>query len=421
MIEKAEIQIARGRIMHLLSKWNRSEFLATPQLVRFDYANGSDGKEPTLLIKASTLALKYIVLGVRMQMVFAKVDGRLLYALHIFDDVKQPALLWSVAERDEEILAIRALLRGESCQFFLFNELAVSSAWRESKLTVPVGDMESMLDGVLLGHVDYSAVKDRVHGVLGAVHLGSAPNGVVLVDAKNLDDWKIAQSTYITNRLENSTLELFDKDEGRQQENIGLWLADSLHPSGAHHSLQVPSGKAGGKQRRELTDIALSYEYGSIFIESKALSIFIRNELPSREKLAKDVSGHVKKAVAQLRGGIRKIQSGTSIMDKNGAPVEIERKNPVHAIVLIPEFDLVEDASLYGSGFIADFMKATGGFLHLLDISELLRLVQAAQMHSERSEIFTPMMAFDYYLMERAKKSRATGTLCFEMLFHFAD
>ncbi|AXW14866.1 hypothetical protein MAFF301069_15780 [Ralstonia pseudosolanacearum] len=407
--------------MHLLSKWNRSEFLATPQLVRFDYANGSDGREPTLLIKASTLALKYIVHGVRMQMVFSKVDDRLLYALHVFDDAEKPALLWSMAERDEELLAVRALLRGEPCQFFLFNELAVSSAWRESQLTVPVDDMESMLDRVLLGRVDYSAVKNKVHEILNAVHLGSAPDGVVLVDAKNRDDWKTAQSTYITNRLEKSTLELFDKDEGRQQENIGLWLTDSLHPSGAHHSLQVPSGKVGGKQRRELTDIALSYEYGSIFIESKALSIFIRNELPSREKLAKDVSGHIEKAVAQLRGGIRKVRSGAPIMDKNGNPVEIERKYPIHAIVLIPEFALVEDASLYGRKFIVDFMEATDGFLHLLDIAELLRVVQAAQMISERSKSLTPMMAFDHYLMERVEKSGEVGTLCFEMLFRFAD
>ena len=33
----------------------------------------------------------------------------------------------------------------------------------------------------------------------------------------------------------------------------------------------------------------------------------------------------------------------------------------------------------------------------------------------------TPMMAFDYYLMERVKKTIAAGTLCIEVLLRFAD
>lgn len=31
------------------------------------------------------------------------------------------------------------------------------------------------------------------------------------------------------------------------------------------------------------------------------------------------------------------------------------------------------------------------------------------------------MMAFDYYLMERAKKAAAAGTLCIHVLLRFAD
>jgi CMP-2-keto-3-deoxyoctulosonic acid synthetase len=82
---------------------------------------------------------------------------------------------------------------------------------------------------------------------------------------------------------------------------------------------------------------------------------------------------------------------------------------------------LIEDRKTYGRPFIEEFMKATGGFLHLLDVAELLRIVQAAEMIAARGTKTTPMMALDYYLMERAKKTLLADTLCIEVLLRFAD
>lgn len=114
--------------MHWLSSHNRSEFLACPQLIRFEYASGRDGFEPTILIKGSTVLLKYVVLGARMQLGFAMCEGRLLYALKVCDDGNDGGILWSIAERDEELNGIRGLVRGEPLVAFLFNELAVKLA-----------------------------------------------------------------------------------------------------------------------------------------------------------------------------------------------------------------------------------------------------------------------------------------------------
>ena len=46
-----------------------SELVAYPVLVRFDFAKQRDCFEPMLLIKGSTLLLKYLAVGVRMQLV----------------------------------------------------------------------------------------------------------------------------------------------------------------------------------------------------------------------------------------------------------------------------------------------------------------------------------------------------------------
>jgi len=403
--------------MHILSSHNRSEFLACPQLVRFDYVNGSNSYEPTLLVKGSTLLLKYIVLGVRLQLVFSRVDEYLIYGLRVFDDPEKGALLWSVCERQEEISAIVAIARGEACQIFLFNELAVNTAWREISGVVQGQTLEHLVADAKTTNVDYSTFKYRAARTLEAIHQNLAADNILIFDIGGLNDWKPVHNHYITNRAVANSLDLFDKDEGRQQEHLGIWLTDSLHPRGAHHSLQIPNGN----RRRELTDIVLSHKHGSIFVESKALSIFVRDKLPNRTKLAKDMSSHIEKAVSQLRGGIRKVKAGTPITDTKGNPVEIERTQPIHAIVLIPDLDLVEDRENYGLQYIHNFMKDTGGFLHLLDIAELLRMVQAAEMIAARGTGTTPIMAFDYYLLERTKMSLKQENLCFGMLLRFQD
>ncbi len=403
--------------MHILAAHYRSEFLATPQLIRFDYANGQDGFEPTLLIKGSTLLLKYIVLGVRMQLAFARLGSRLLYALKVYDDEEKAGVLWSILERDEEKAALAALVRGETCQTFLFNELAVNVAWAALPISTELRLME-MAAGAATGRADHRALESDASLVLSRFHNESMSSAdVIVVNLPGTTAWNPILNHFITSHATSSLLDFFNKDEGSHQEQIGVWLTDNLHPLGVHHSPQIPKGNGF----RELTDVLLSYQFGSILIESKVLMIFTRDSLPNRTKLAHDVSAHVIKAVNQLRGGMRRLKDGAPVTSKAGVQLEIERTHPMHGIVLIPDLDLIEDREAYGLPFIEKFMKTTGGFLHLLDISELLRIVQAAEMIAARGTTTTPMMAFDYYLMERVKKTLAAGTLCIEVLLRFAD
>ncbi|CUH62464.1 hypothetical protein TG4357_00120 [Thalassovita gelatinovora] len=405
--------------MHILSGPNRDEFLAVPQLIRFDYSAGRDGQEPTLLIKGSTLLIKYIVLGARMQLAFASCEGRLLYALRVFDDENDGGILWSVAERQEELDAIRGLAQAQPMVAFLFNEIAVNVAWNDYPPIETAERLINLSQGSSLGDVDHRAVKGKAAKLLDK--LGSSDGANVdwmILEIGGKNDWKPIRNHFITAAANSSLIDVFDQDEGNQQEQIGIWLTDSLHPSGAYHSPQRPYKK---NETRELTDILLSYDYGATLVESKTLSILARERLPSRPKLQRDVSSHIDKAFKQLRGGIRKLKEGEEITDRDGKVLSITRDKPAHAIVLIPDLDLIEDPQKYGLEFIKSFMAETGGFPHLLDISELLRVVQAAEMMAARGETTTPMMAFDYYLIERAKKAANAGTLCIEVLLRFVE
>lgn len=402
----------------MLSSHNRSEFLACPQLIRFEYANSSDGFEPTLLIKGSTVLLKYIVLGARMQLAFAMCGGRLLYAFKVCDDGADGGILWSVVEREEELNGIRGLARGESLLTFLFNELAVNVAWNDLPISDTLDRLSAWADSSALGQVDHVGMRTTVHAMIDRLHKSNvSDNEWLVLDIGGKSDWNAVRNHFITAGASSSLIHLFEDDEGNQQEQLGVWLTDNIQPLGVHHSPQIPKGNG----QRELTDILLSHEFGAVLIESKTLSVLVRQKLPNRAKLKRDVAAHTEKAFKQLRGAIRKLRENVPVTSSTGDALNVEREKPAHAIVLIPELDLVDDRTAYGLDFMRDFMRATGGFAHLLDISELLRVVQAAEMIAARGTMTTPMLAFDYYLMQRAKMAADVGTLCFEMLLRFPD
>ncbi|HEP1207164.1 hypothetical protein A7X68_10545 [Stenotrophomonas maltophilia] len=404
--------------MHLLSSHNRSEFLACPQLVRFEYAKGDEKFEPTFLIKGSTLLLKYIVLGVPMQLAFAMHGDRLLYALRVCDDGDSGGILWSVMERTEELNGIRGLARGEPLVAFLFNELAVNVAWKSLPTPGALDRLSMWADSAELGQVDHAMMKSTIEPLIDRLHQSDLSNGEwLLLEIGGESGWNALDNHFITADAASSLIDLFDENEGNQQEQLGIWLTDNLHPLGIHYSPQIPKGSG----TRELTDILFSHEFGAVLIESKTLSVLARERLPDRAKLKRDISAHIGKAFAQLRGAIRALKSGVPATSPKGDTLTIEREKPAHAIVLIPDLELVADHPAYGIEFIRDFMGATGAIPHLLDISELLRVVQAAEIIAKRGTTTTPMMAFDYYLMERANMALAAGTLCIEVLLRLTD
>ncbi|MBL8389237.1 MAG: hypothetical protein JNK17_13580 [Hydrogenophaga sp.] len=403
--------------MHLLASHYRSEFLATPQLVRIDYAKGSNGFEPTLLLKVSTLVIKYIALGAPLQLLLGRVRDRLMYAVTVRDDAAKPAMLWSVVETEAEVIALKTLVAGQSFPVFLFNELALNVAWSTGKGNFTANAIE-WISIATLGKTEYPEIADLADGLLERAFKGTASTSELLTtDIEIAETWHPVFNHFITSHGTDSPIDIFSRDEGGQQEQLAIWLTDSLSPQRVHHSPQVPVGR----RQRELTDILFSHDHGAVLIESKALTVFNRENLPDRAKLAKDVSQHVAKAARQLRGAIRKIKDGAPVTTRSGAPIDVERSQPAHAVVLIPEFGLIEDEANFDPEFIADFMKATGGFIHLLDLAELLRVVQAAEMLSRGSTKITKLMAFDYYLIERAKHAHKAETLCIEVLLHLQE
>jgi hypothetical protein len=127
----------------------------------------------------------------------------------------------------------------------------------------------------------------------------------------------------------------------------------------------------------------------------------------------------VKKAVRQLVGGIKNVRQGLCVTDATGKVIKVERTKPAHLIVLVPELSVLNDTTEFNATFYSDAMKASGGFLHILDVCELLRVIQAAQAIASRGKTTAPLMALDYYLVKRAEQFMTIGQPNFEVLLRF--
>ncbi|MCY4502749.1 MAG: hypothetical protein OXE57_14430 [Alphaproteobacteria bacterium] len=296
---------------------------------------------------------------------------------------------------------------------FIFNELVVNSAWSNVIVSARESHIIDWIRSATLGSSDDPVVRGVVSTKLDVYHEDTNLVDVYMMNPMEVEEWHFVHNTYITSRSDASSISLSDHNEGNQQEQSSLWIIDSLDP---FRAIIKPEIMRSRNHSRELTDLLLSYEQGVFLFESKSLSTFSRNELPSREKLTRNLIKAVKKATRQLSGGIRGIQAGHAVVDRHGSSLIIEREFPMHAIVLVPDLLLLSEAGQYGGEFLREFFKKTGCLLQILDLKELFNMVQAAQILERHSTISSRMMCFDAHLVRRFKLALKERTPSFQFL-----
>jgi len=404
----------------MLSSRNRSEFLAVPELVRLSMPQGSDGREPTLLIKASALNLQYFLRLRQFNLIILLISGRWLgYGVELLDDAEHPAMLWSLLEYADELEALKALQRRSKCIVHLFNEIVVNIAWAEVSIDLRQDHLADVLQFAELHPTsDQSAAAD-VSAKLDGLFRGTiGPPEAYRVAVGPEVSWHELRNTYITNRASASSVSMFGTDEGGQQEEIALWLTDSIHPPGA---VKNPLVHVPGRPARELCDLLFSYPNGAFLFESKSLAVLSRPTLPTREKLARDIVKDARRGVKQLSGALKNLRRGYRITAPNGDEISVEREKLPHVVVLVPDLELINDALDLGGAFIEGFLKSDAAFLHFLDPAELLRVVQAGEMLAARSSRLTPIECLDAYLVQRFDKAVTCPSPAMHILLKFAD
>lgn len=402
--------------MHLLSPAHYSEFQATPSLVRLTAIQGERGDfQPTMLIKADSLALKYLTIATGCRLLVCRLaDDRIAYAVEVQDDPSAPAMIWSVLESEDEFEVLRVAATGRQCKVFLFNELSVSVAHSRQKFNVVEGDIKATLAGFTYANQSARHSEAPISEAFHAIHKRVMPTDRYAILVSSSKEWTTYQVHHLNNAGQASMLSISDRDEGSQQEQLGSWLVDNLLPTGV---IRNPSVSENGKSR-ELTDLLLTHEYGVFLFESKSLSVFGRPSLPDRTKLGHDLVKHVKQAARQLTGAVRSVQRGLDLADEHGKRILISKTENPHAVILVPDTSLLSGATELDIEFYYRFVNTTRGFFQILDPAELLRVVQAAEyVIAAGAGSVTPIMAFDYFLMRRAQYASTAPDPSFEYLF----
>ena len=156
-------------------------------------------------------------------------------------------------------------------------------------------------------------------------------------------------------------------------------------------------------QVHELCDVALSYEHGCLLLESKALSLFTRTCAPTRDDVRRALRKHVKRAVNQLRGASVNLKRGFRVTRKTGEEVHLNREQPAHCIVLVPDLSLLDRCDEFGGRIVRRFAEETSGFLNIVDPSELRGLIRNAGWLAQQSNHTSHLMVFDGMLLQRFK------------------
>lgn len=372
--------------------------------------------QPSLIIKANSQILKYLIREKEFAIVFSVLspNNHLMYGVQINDDPVAPAVIWSIVEREEELDSICAFLQASACPVYLFNEVTANVCWSPVKFVFKQDSMCGLLSGINLCPANMLEKYESTVGKILDNSRGQAQDSskLVVISLAEKCSWHEVNNYYLTNRGGHSRLSIITGEEGNQQEEIGVWFLDNLSLSGA---VKNPVVYESGKPR-ELSDIMVNYQEGCFLVESKSLTIFARDNVPNRCKLINGVYKHLVKAVSQLKGACRNVHAGNRVTDLKGNDIELNRKQPIHCIVLIPDLSLLDEVSEFGVEVLKPFMIKTKSFLHVLDPNELKSCVGSALRLSEMSKKISPVMAFDYVLLKRFKCSCKNSSPHFRFL-----
>lgn len=387
--------------MHLPSERIYREMRSEEASLWYVTANG--GKELALLVKAPSSAIKALIAGCPLRLLFGKKGPFLSIGIRVLDMPDSPILI-SGPQRDiEEHQALLRALQERHLPIFLFNEMDVCLAWTNLDLTgeaasqvlAMLGPVESLYAGPFTS--DFSHALDCFCYSTDPAQTYPNASIIPLIDIPtSLEPWQTSRVSFVGVRG-YETIAIDDQDEGAMFERAVWASLVSVFPLTLYKSPQVLIGR----KTRELTDVLAFHEYGSFLIEAKDLSVIQAGYERDQERRTNGVQKQARKAIAQLIGAWRAIRRGEPVTDSTGKEIPLVRDKPAHCIVLITElmhwgdWTEIEEA-------MRNAMRATGSFFHLLDLREFIVLLKGSSGSA-------PLL--DYNLMERAKHFVEKGSV----------
>ena len=387
--------------MHLPSERVYREMRSEEASLWFVPANR--GEELALLVKAPSSAIKALIAGCPLRLLFGRKGPYLNVGVRVLDMPDAPILISGPQREAEEHLALVRTLQERRLPIFLFNEMDVCLAWTNLDLTEDAASqvlaMLSPVETLYVGPFtsDFSHALDCFCYSTDPTQTYPGASIIPLTDIPTiLEPWRTNRVSFVGVRG-YETIAIDDQDEGGMFERAVWASLESVFPFTLYKSPQVKIGR----KSRELTDVLAFHEYGNFLIEAKDLSVIQAGYGRDQERRTKGVQKQIGKAITQLVGASKAVRRGERISDANGTELSVVRDKPAHCIVLITELMHWGDWTEIERALM-DAMLATGDFFHLFDLREFITLLKGSSGSG-------PLL--DYHLMKRCEGFAKNGSV----------
>jgi hypothetical protein len=290
----------------------------------------------------------------------------------IADDKEQPYLTFHTVDEVEELNAIIKAFQQTENKLHLFDELNRNVLSGEFQLLVHHEELGEKLLSSINTRINKNhkiEVEDRFIDYIEEYYKGNNQLPIRLLEIK---------TQFMSNEppkiidIEAGEISLEQHDEGGGLEQSIYSLLAYYYPESSFHSPKYYKKNT----EKELTDILAFQENHMVIIEAKVSQVLYRENQLTTERLLKNIQKNIDKAIRQLKGTLKTIGTKQDIYSAENKLITIPMKSidQQHCIVLLSEMHhALHWDKLYWE--IIKFTNDSKGLLHILDLTELFRLL----------------------------------------------
>jgi len=368
------------------------EIRASPVGLWFDCSKGTN----KIIVKVSTYLIKHIYNGVKIDLITAIYvnlnDKYPMLGLRVFDDPDYPSLITERVET-KQLINFKNVVQSQSIEVELYDELGFPSLFGSVKIDRNIQDELANYYGdpyQFTNDKDFSKARESLDFFAISLENEKATGRIIKLDYFKIIFYDLAQieNFYIGSR-KTAKISPLNPIEGDQLEHQIAIASESIFYQNTFKSPYVQKGD----KRRELIDVLMKYDHGLFLIETKAMSVFNKNDQKFERKV-KNIVNQVKKGIDQLIGANKQLKKGSYLFDVNDNKISYDSEMITQNIVLVSElvkFDDQEDIKEY----LLKSMISNNLSIQLIGFDEYMLIIKAAEGKME---------LFDYYLLERMKE-----------------
>lgn len=350
----------------------------------------SDGSQCAVLAKLSTVAIKALSQGAKVEFRIGFTEGHyglMAIALTVHDSEDSPCVALSPIRNIKSINAVVQLTRSTGNFITLINEF--DHVICHGTFTMEEGFPKKLLDGYLSIEQlyelrDYQTMNDLLDSFSHHIYPQCYPPSCFDMNSVST----VLTIENITNVLmmdfephKVARYKLGEGNEGTTQEELLALKLSILFKDKVYHSPQ----KIRGNKEREFVDILVLAGTYNLLISSKAMSLYETDYSKTLDRRISNLSSHAHEALGQLFGTAKSMKRNEVVRTATDkAEIDFDRTLSAHGVAIISEYLDSPTAWQECLKSVHQIYNDTGCMTQIVDVNEFLYMMKLANNSHER-------------------------------------